>query len=140
MKGGSETELPPIPKAGNIQDAEHLGWFSTSHCHSMILQLLLPVHFSTMSGLLHLQLGEKVDEPLEALLVPVDPEEVHLLQAEHGVLQLVRPLVLTPKRMRIYYSTTERILDRHTATKIPFIYSFSGNCAASVLICTFMCL
>ena len=57
-----------------------------------------------MSGLLHLQLGEKVDEPLEALLVPVDPEEVHLLQAEHGVLQLVRPLVLTPRQMRRHYN------------------------------------
>ncbi len=28
----------------------------------------------------------------------------------------------------------------HTATKIPFMYSFSGNCASPVLISTFKCL
>ena len=28
----------------------------------------------------------------------------------------------------------------HTVTKIPFMYSFSGNSAASALISTFMCL
>ena len=37
-----------------------------------------PVHLAPLDGLLHLELWEEVDEPLEALLVPVDPEEVHL--------------------------------------------------------------
>ena len=51
--------------------------------------MYLPVHLASVGCLLHLQLGEKADEPLEALLVPVDPEEVHLAQAEHRVAQLV---------------------------------------------------
>ena len=38
----------------------------------------LPAHGAPVLGLLDLQLGEQLDEPLEALLVPVDPEEVNL--------------------------------------------------------------
>ncbi len=32
------------------------------------------------------------------------------------------------------------VFKHHTARKTPFMCSFSGNCAASVSICTFMCL
>ena len=37
-----------------------------------------PAHGSSVLCLLNLQLGEKLHEPLKALLVPVDPEEVDL--------------------------------------------------------------
>ena len=35
-------------------------------------------HGAGLLGLLDLERGEEVDEPLEALLVAVDPEKVHL--------------------------------------------------------------
>ena len=38
--------------------------------------------------LLRLELLEQVDEPLEALLVSVDPDEVHLPQVEHAPFDL----------------------------------------------------
>ena len=45
--------------------------------------------------LLRLEVGEQVDEPLEALLVSVDPDEVHLPQVEHTPFDLVSPTLAT---------------------------------------------
>ncbi len=55
-----------------------------------------------------------------------------------------------PRRKAVSYLTTytneslfnhcKRWNSNYTAKAIPFIYSFSGNCAASTLICTIMCL
>ena len=56
-----------------------------------------PVQLRTVLLLLRLQLGEQVDEPLEALLVPVDPDEVDLPQVEHPSLDLVRPAVVAAR-------------------------------------------
>ena len=44
---------------------------------------------------LRLELLEQVDEPLEALLVSVDPDEVHLPQVEHAPFDLVSPTLAT---------------------------------------------
>lgn len=35
-------------------------------------------HDATVLGLLNLQLGQQIDQPLETALFSVDPEEVHL--------------------------------------------------------------
>ena len=53
-----------------------------------------PVHGPSLLGLLDLQLGEEVDEPLEGPLVPVDPEEVDLLEVEDGGGGPVGPLMI----------------------------------------------
>ena len=52
-------------------------------------------HRSPILFLLDLQLREKVDKPLEALLVAIDPEEVNLLQFKHARLHVVGPAVGT---------------------------------------------
>ena len=52
-----------------------------------------PLHMAALLLLLDLQLGQQVDEPLEAGVVPVDPEEVDLLQVEHVGHVLTGPAV-----------------------------------------------
>ena len=54
-----------------------------------------PAQLATMLLLLRLEVGEQVDEPLEALLVSVDPDEVHLPQVEHAPFDLVTPTLAT---------------------------------------------
>ena len=73
-----------------------------------------PAQLATMLLLLRLEVGEQVDEPLEALLVSVDPEEVHLnrikglyipelyqrllsdlLEVEHAGGDVIAPLIVT---------------------------------------------
>ena len=54
-----------------------------------------PAQLATMLLLLRLELLEQVDEPLEALLVSVDPDEVHLPQVEHAPFDLVSPTLAT---------------------------------------------
>ena len=51
-------------------------------------------HGAGLLCLLDLELREELDEPLEALLVAVDPEEVDLAQVEHVGRQVVAPPVL----------------------------------------------
>lgn len=52
-----------------------------------------PLHGASLLRLLDLQLGEEGDEPLEAALLPVDPEEVHLAQLHHLALEVIGPPV-----------------------------------------------
>ena len=54
-----------------------------------------PVHAAAELLLLDLEVGEEVDEPLEAGVVAVDPEEVHLPQVEQTVdiVRVLGPLV-----------------------------------------------
>ena len=54
-----------------------------------------PVHVAALLLLLYLQRGQEVDEPLEAGVVPVDPEEVDLLEVEHVGHVLTCPGVTT---------------------------------------------
>ena len=54
-----------------------------------------PLHVAALLLLLDLQLGQEVDEPLEAGVVPVDPEEVDLLEIEHVGHVLTGPGVIT---------------------------------------------
>ena len=66
------------------------GLQGAGHIH---VHLQEPAHTAPILLLLYLQLGQQVHKPLEALLVPVDPEEVHLLEFEHARLHVIGPSV-----------------------------------------------
>ena len=51
-------------------------------------------HGTGLFGLLNLECGEEIDEPLEALLISVDPEKIYLPQVQHG-LHVLTPLMVT---------------------------------------------
>ena len=77
----------PLERRGDIhvhvEEPERFGFaFCLLH---IFLFVCSPAHCTAMLGLLDLQLGEELDEPLEALLVPVDPEEVNLGSGGSGV-------------------------------------------------------
>ena len=69
---------------------------NTTHCYHLPTDVYhRPVHVSAVLLLLYLQLGQEVHEPLETGVVPVDPEEVDLLQVEHVAHVLIGPGVVT---------------------------------------------
>ena len=51
------------------------------------------LHSSPLLCLLYLQLRQEGDEPLEAALLPVDPEEVHLPQLHDLMFEVAGPPV-----------------------------------------------
>ena len=65
-----------------------------------------PRHRATVLLLLDLQLGQQVHEPLEALLVAVDPEEVDLAQVEHVGGEVVAPPVLALRALPLHQPVT----------------------------------
>ena len=63
-------------------------------------------HGAGLLRLLDLELREELDEPLEALLVAVDPEEVDLAQVEHVGRQVVAPPVLALGALALHQPVT----------------------------------
>ena len=59
-------------------------------------------------GHLQLQLGEQTDEPLEALLVPVDPEEIDLFERMHHTRDLLCPGVLTLRTFLLHLAISKQ--------------------------------
>jgi hypothetical protein len=63
---------------------------------------------------------------------------LHPLAATDNIYQAVNQYIILLRFIITYYRSS--LISLHTATKIPFMYSFSGNFSASVPISTFMCL
>ena len=75
------------------QETKHYNYISCCHW---------PAHGSSMLGLLYLQLGKKLHEPLKTLLVPVDPEEVNLRVRDLITSQQSTSLSLTFLRLNMF--------------------------------------
>ena len=60
-----------------------------------------PAHGSPVLGLLDLQLREKLDEPFETFLVPVDPEEVDLTTRSRIKVRIIVFTLLTFLRLNM---------------------------------------
>ena len=80
-------------------------------------------------GHLQLQLGEQTDEPLEALLVPVDPEEIDLLERIHHTGDLLRPGVLTFGTALLYLAISKQ---QQGGCLLTFAYNMRVHTATTI--------
>ena len=62
-------------------------------------------HGARLLSLLALKCREEIDEPLETLLITVNPEEVYFLKVQSRLL-LLGPLVTTPRALPLHLAVS----------------------------------